>query len=132
MFLNFVLAYAAYLLGASIFILDKIAEYKRIADAHPDTSIIFNGKIFWKKEWVNIVKILLLGFATMILLIPLGGITIDFNNAQGQAMFTTSVKVIALPLYLVMGWSGGKGTIAVAGKYKKELYDRVGITEDKS
>lgn len=129
MILNYALAYAAYLLGAALFILDIIGKYKRIAEANPEPSIVFNGKIFWSKEWVNVIRILLLGIATMILLIPLGGISVTFVNSSGAEMFTTSIKVLLFPLYFVFGYSGGRATLAIAGQYKKTLYDKVGITD---
>lgn len=130
MILNYFLAYGVYIIGALLFFLDKISEYKKIANANPNPDITFELKTFWSAEWVNVIKVILLGIATMILLIPLGGISVDFHNSAGQSMFTTSVKVILLPLYLVMGWTGGKGTIALAGQYKKELYKKVGIDSD--
>lgn len=129
MTLNYLFAYGAYLLGAGLFLLDVIGKYQKIADANPDKTIVFNGKVFWKKEWINIARILLLGVATMILLIPLQGINVDFKNAAGNVMFSTSVKVILMPLYLIFGWSGGKATLALAGRYKQQLYEQVGITE---
>lgn len=130
MILNYLLAYACYLLGAALFFLDVIAKYKRVAEANPNPDIEFNAHIFWQKEWVNIIKILLLGIATMILLIPLGGISVTFNNINGGEMFTTSVKVLFFPMYFVIGYTGGRGTLAIAGVYKKELYNKVGITDD--
>lgn len=130
MILNYFLAYCCYLLGAALFFLDIISKYKKVADANPDPAIEFNAKSFWSKEWVNIIRILLLGIATMILLIPLGGISVAFHNTEGGVMFTTSIKVLMLPLYLVFGYTGGRGTLALAGVYKKELYNKVGITEE--
>lgn len=129
--INYFIAYGVYLLGAALFLLDVVGKYKNIANANPNPNIVFNAKIFFNKEWVNIARILLLGVATMVLLIPLSGVDVDFKNASGGVMFSTSVKVILLPLYLVFGWSGGKATIALAGKYKKDLYDKVGITDTK-
>lgn len=128
MIINYLLAYGVYLLGAVLFYLDVIGKYEKIADANPNPDIVFNRRIFWRKERVNIIRVILLGVATMILLIPLGGLSVDFKNAAGGVMFNTSIKVILLPLYLVFGWSGGKATNALAGKYKEELYKKVGIT----
>lgn len=128
--INFFLGYLAYLLGLSLFVLDIIAKYKQLADAHPNPSVVFNGKIFWNKEWVNIIRMLLLGVVSLILMIPLGSITIDFSNVQGQSMFSTSAKVLSIPLYIVFGWTGGKATLGLLGKYKKELQNKTGF-EDK-
>lgn len=129
MILNYILAYCCYLLGAALFVLDIIGRYKNIANANPNPSIIFNSKIFWQKEGVNIIKILLWGIATPILIIPLNGINVEFHNTAGAVMFTTSVKVLLFPLDFIFGYSGGRATIAVAGVYKKELYEKVGITD---
>ena len=130
MILNYFLAYGVYLLGAVLFFLDVVSNYKKAADANPNPNVQFNGKVFWSKEWINIVRVLLLGVATMIFLIPFGSMSVDFKNSSGDVMFNTSVKVILLPLYLVFGWSGGKATIAIAGRYKKEIYNNVGIKDE--
>jgi hypothetical protein len=132
MIINSLIAYSVYLLGAALFILDVIAKYKRIAEANPNPSIAFNAKIFWRKESVNIIKILLWGIATPILIIPLTGMSVAFHNSAGALMFTTSVKVILMPIYFIIGYSGGRATMAIAGQYKKELYDKVGIKDDTS
>ncbi len=98
-----------------------------MADANPNDDICFNGRIFWDKEWVNLIRILLLGIATMVLIIPLGGVSIGGQNEAGQSRFTTAVKVLALPLYVVFGYSGGKLTESLVGRYKKELSNKIGI-----
>lgn len=131
MFINGLLAYGCYLLGAALYLLNVIEKYKKISEANPDPDIVFSVKYFWKQEWVNVVKILLIGVATPILLVPLNGISVDFKSVSGAVMFNTSVKVILMPLYLIIGWGGGQATIAIAGAYKKELYNKVGITESK-
>src|SRR5690606_14594578 len=97
---------------------------------HPDPNLVFNGRVFLKKEWVNIVRVFLLGIATMILLIPLGGIKMDIINAAGDKMFTTSVKVLMFPLYLIFGWSGGSYTMKLKGVYKKQFDSQVGIKDE--
>lgn len=131
MLINALIAYAVYLLGAGLFILDLVAKYQKIAEANPDPKIQFNARTFWRKERINIFKIFLIGVATQILVLPFSGMSVDFINAHGDKMFNTSIKVILLPLYLVIGWGGGSATIAVAGQYKKVLYEKVGITDTK-
>lgn len=130
MILNYVLAYAAYALGATIYILDLIAKYQLMAKSNPDEDVQFDAVRFWRKERINIIKIGLLGIATMILLVPLNGVSIDFVNGAGDLMFTASAKTAMLPMYLIFGWSGGRATIALAGQYKKGFYTKVGITEE--
>lgn len=126
--LDFALSYACYFLGAVIFTIDLIAKYKLMAESNPDKDVVFDSKAFWKKENINVIKVLLLGVASMILLVPLNGISMDFVNSAGDLMFTVSAKTAMLPIYLILGWSGGRGTIALAGQYKKSFYARVGIT----
>lgn len=130
MIVNHLLAYLVYLLGAALFLLDLVGKYKKMADSNPDTSILFNARVFWKKESINIIKILLWGVATPILLIPLTGISVDFKNATGEVMFNTSIKVVLMPLYFILGYSGGRAQIAVAGQYKKTFYEKLGITKE--
>lgn len=129
MIINSLIAYCVYLLGAALFMLDVVGKYKKIAEANPNPRICFNAKIFWSKESINIIKILLWGVATPILIIPLTGMSVAFHNSAGAVMFTTSVKVILMPIYFIVGYSGGRITMSVAGQYKKELYEKVGITE---
>lgn len=131
MIVNFLLAYGCYLLGAFIFTLDLIAKYKLMAESNPDKNVQFDSKEFWRKENINLIKVVLLGVASMILLVPLNGISMDFVNAAGDLMFTVSAKTAMLPIYLILGWGGGRGTIALAGQYKKGFYQKVGITDDK-
>lgn len=128
--LYYLIAYGCYFLGATIFTLDLLAKYQLMADAHPDDDITFNSKEFWKKERFNLIKVILLGFATLILLIPLEGISLDFINNSDEIMFSVSAKTLMFPVYLILGWSGGRGTIALAGQYKKGFYKKMGIEEN--
>lgn len=129
MIINSLIAYGVYLLGASLYLLNVMEKYKKIAEANPNEHIVFVPKEFWRKESLNIVRILLIGIATPVLLIPLSGMQTAFINAEGVEMFKISVKTILIPLYLIIGWGGGNATIALAGKYKEGLYKSVGITE---
>lgn len=130
MIVNSLIAYAVYILGAALFLLDVVAKYKKLAKANPNPSIVFNAHIFWQEEWVNIIKILLWGVALPFLLIPLTGMSVTFHNTAGADLFTVSVKLILLPLYFICGYSGGRAQIAVAGQYKKAFYEKLGITKD--
>lgn len=130
MIINSLIAYAVYILGAALFLLDVIGKYKKMADANPNPSIVFNAHIFWQKEWVNIIKILLWGVAVPILIIPLTGMSVTFVNSTGAAMFTASIKLILLPIYFICGYSGGRAQIAIAGQYKKTFYEKLGITKE--
>lgn len=129
--LNYLLAYGCYFLGATIFVLDLIAKYQLMAESNPDDNITFDAKQFWHKERFNVIKVLLLGLATMILLVPLEGISLDFVNSSGDLMFTVNAKTALLPIYLIFGWGGGRATIALAGQYKKAFYKKVGIETEK-
>lgn len=129
--LNYFIAYGVYLLGALLYFLNVIEKYRRIAEANPNPHINFYFKEFWNKEVINVIRILLLGVATIFLLLPLEGVDLDIKNSSGAVMFTVAAKAAMLPLFLVLGYTGGQGTIALMGKYKETLYEKTGITPSK-
>jgi hypothetical protein len=131
--INNLLMYAAYLLGASIFILDVIKKYQEIADAHPDQEIVYNKKTFLKKELINIIQIFLYGVISVIVLpILFGGNTFSLIAHDGRHIWSIPVKQALIPLQIVVGYGGGRLVIAWMGRSEKELMDRIGIKNQDS
>lgn len=130
--LGYLSMYAAYLLGASLFVLDVIEKYQMLADASPDPNITYKKKSFWQKERISIIRIFLLGIASIII-VPLffGNGNMQFTNGEGAVTVSIPAKLALIPLQIVIGYSGGRAILAVFGKTKKELYAKLGITETK-
>lgn len=131
MIINYLIAFAVYLAGYSYFLLDLMGQYKAIAEAHPSNSVIFDRKIFWQKEYISILKGIMLGAFTPALLLPFSHLSVDFKNAGGDVMFTMSVKAILSAFYIVIGMGGGKWTLSAAGKYKQVLDEKIGTANEK-
>ncbi len=124
--------YAAYLLGALIFILDEIKKYENISLANPDPTIVYKKMTFWRKEKYNILQMILLGVVSVIILPMLfGGSSFSLNKESGETIWQVPMKTALIPLQIVVGYTGGRGIIKFLGKSKEELYKKVGITDDK-
>lgn len=131
MILNYLIAYAGYCLGATIFILDVIKKYQLIADSNPNPNIVYNKSVFWRKEKINVIQMFLYGIISVIILPQLfGGTSFQATNSAGSVIWTVPMKAAMLPLQIIVGYSGGRMIIAFMGKSKQELYKKVGITED--
>ncbi len=129
--MNYLFMYLAYLLGAAIFILDQIKKYEDIANANPDPTITYKKVNFWQKEKWTLIKIVLLGAVSVIILPALfGGSSFALQKADGAALWTVPMKAALIPVQIVVGWSGGRMIIAFLGKSIAELYKKVGITEN--
>lgn len=127
---GYLIAYAGYSLGAAIFILDAIEKYYAIAQTSPDPNIIYKRDSFWKKERFNVIRIVLLGIVSVILVpILLGNGTLGFFNKDGVLMMEIPIKAASLPIQIITGWTGGRMVLAIMGKSKKELYKKVGLDD---
>lgn len=132
MLLNYFISYAAYCLGATIFILDIIKKYQLIADANPDPKILYTKNMFWHKEWINVVQIFIYGIISIIIVPMLfGGSTFQATSSTGNVIWAIPMKTAQLPIQIIAGWTGGRAVMAFMGKSKQELYKKVGITDDK-
>lgn len=132
MILNYTLSYLAYVLGALIFLLDEAKKYQDIANANPDTNIIYNKKSFWAKEKLSVIKVFLVGIVSVIIFpMMFNGNTVAFQNQEGQNIWSMPLKAAQIPAQILIGYGGGRAIIAWLGKSKKELYKKVGIEEDK-
>jgi len=128
-FINSLILFASYLLGAGIFIIDLIKKYEDIAAANPDPNIKYQG--FWKKERWNIIQIILWGIVAVIIL-PwiVGGNSIALHNADGEDVWHMPVKIALTPMMIYAGWGGGRLIMKLLGKSGKELYKKVGIDDN--
>src|SRR5712675_2126194 len=96
-FLNSLLSYAAYLLGALIFILDKIKNYQDIAN--PDPKIVYKKQSFWQKEKISVIQIFLYGIVSVIIIPKLfGGSTFALQKASGEIAWSVPMKAALVPL----------------------------------
>lgn len=128
--INYILMFAAYCLGATIFILDEIKKYENLAEATPDPAVTYKKKTFWQKEKINIIQMVLYGIVAVIIFPMLfGGSNFSLNKEDGTTLWTVPMKTALIPLMIIVGWTGGRAVIAFMGKSKKELYKKVGIDE---
>lgn len=128
--LGYIIAYAGYALGAAIFILDAIEKYYAIAQTSPDPNVVYKRDSFWHKERFNVIRIALVGIVSVILVpIMLGNGTLGFFNKEGILMMEIPIKAASLPIQIIAGYTGGRFTLAIMGKSKKELYKKIGLDE---
>ena len=131
--LLFLAQYGAYLLGALILILDLVKKYEDVANANPDPNIVYKKKSFWAKERWNILQIALLGVVSVLILPAFfGGSTFALHRSTGEVAWSIPMKAALIPLQIVIGWTGGRAILAIMGKTKGELYEKVGIKETKT
>jgi hypothetical protein len=128
--LHYLLDYGSFLLGSILYILGKIQEYKAMAKANPDPKIVYDRKHFIEDEWINFARILIGGIALVIFMpMLIGGATVDIKSAEGNVITNIEMKTILAPFYFLVGYSGSSGLFAVLGKYKKTLFNRVGVDD---
>lgn len=126
--MHYLLGYGAFLLGAFLYVLGKVQEYKEMAEANPDPKIVYNTGKFLLKEAVNFVR-LLVGGVALIWFLPMliGGATVDFKSVSGAVLTTVSLQTLLLPFYFVVGYGGNSALFSFFGKYKKTLLNQVGV-----
>ncbi len=130
--LTYLFGYAAFLLGAILYVLGKVQEYKEMAEANPDPKIIYSTKKFMNKEIINFIRLCLGGIALVILMpMLIGGATVDLKSAEGAVIATVTLKSALIPLYFVTGLGGTATLFSMFGKYKKTLLSRVGVEDGK-
>lgn len=129
--LHFFLDYGAFLLGAVLYLLSKVGEYRQMAEANTDPKIIYSFGNLLKKEGVNIARLLIGGIALVIFLpLLIGGATVDIKSTEGAIITSMAIKSVLAPMYFFIGYSGNSALFSLFGKYKKTLLNRVGV-EDK-
>jgi hypothetical protein len=126
--IQYILGYGCFLLGAVLYILGKIQEYQQMADANPNPRVIFSTKDMFRKEIINLLRLLIGGIALVIFMPKLaGGTTVDFKNVSGQVVTTVAFQTLLLPFYFIVGYSGNSALFTLFGKYKKTLFNQVGV-----
>lgn len=126
--ISYLIDYGSFLLGAALYILGKISEFKQMAEANPDPKIVYDFRHLVSKEWINFTRLLLGGVALIIFLpMLIGGATVDIKSTEGVIIATLSLEALLRPFYFFVAYSGLSALLSVFGKYKKTLLSRVGV-----
>lgn len=126
--MQYLFDYGSFLLGAFLYMLGKIEEFKQMAEANPDPKVVYDLKHLIYKEWVNFTRLLVGGVALIIFLpMLIGGATVDLKSVEGAVITTISLEALLRPFYFFIGYSGLSALLSVFGKYKKTLLNRVGV-----
>lgn len=126
--ISYLIDYGSFLLGAILYILGKIEEFKQMAEANPDPKVVYDFKHLLLKEWVNFTRLLIGGIALIIFLpMLIGGATVDIKSTDGIVIATLSLEALLRPFYFFIAYSGLSALLSVFGKYKKTLLNRVGV-----
>lgn len=129
---HYLIDYGSFLLGAVLYILGKVQEFKEMADSNPDPKVIYGTGRMLSKEWVNLTRLLIGGVALVIFMpMLIGGTTVDIKNTSGNVVTTLTMATVLTPFYFLVGYAGLSGLLAVFGKYKKTLLHQVGVDDDK-
>lgn len=132
-FLHYVLDYGCFALGAVLYILSKIQEYKDMAELNPNPKVVYNARNYFNKEVINFVRLFLGGIALVIFSpMLIGGAVVEVQNAQGAVMFSVSMKSALMPLYFTVGLGGTALLFSVLGRYKKTLLSKLPPEENRS
>lgn len=129
--MTYLLGYGSFLLGAFIYMLGKIKEFKLMAKANPNPKIVYNMKSMFEEEWTNFAQLFLGGIALVIFApMLIGGATVDIKNVSGQVVTSLTLETILLPMYFLIGYGGNSALFGYFGKYKKTLLNQVGVDEN--
>lgn len=125
--INFLVGFGAFVFGSILYLLSKIKEYKLMAEANTNPSVVYSLKNFLNKEWINILQ-LYIGGAALVVFLPMliGGATVDIKTSSGSVLSTFALKAVLIPMYFILGYSGNSAVFNVFGKYKKTLLDPIG------
>lgn len=128
---HYLIDYGSFLLGAVLYILGKVQEFKEMADSNPDPKVIYGTGRMLSKEWVNLTRLLIGGIALVIFMpMLIGGTTVDIKNTSGNVVTTLTMATVLTPFYFLVGYAGLSGLLAVFGKYKKTLLHQVGVDDN--
>src|ERR1700749_813550 len=108
--IHYILDYGSFLLGAVLYVLAKIQEFKEMAEANPDPKVVYNTRHLFEKEWINFAR-LLIGGVALIIFMPMliGGASVDIKSAEGAIITNLEMKTILAPIYFLVGYSGLSG-----------------------
>ena len=118
----YLIGYGLFLLGALLYILGKVQEFKSMAETANKT---FKFKTLFNKEWINYLRLLLGGIALVILGPMLAGSSmVELKTVAGTMITNISFKMALTPLYFFIGYGGNSALFNFFGKYKKTLLEK--------
>lgn len=124
--LHYAIGYALFVLGAVLYCLAKVQEYKDMAEANPDPKIIYNTRRFLNKEMINFIRLFLGGIALVIMMpMLIGGTVVEIKNSEGSLLTSISLKSALMPFYFVVGLGGTSLLFSIFGRYRKTLLSRL-------
>lgn len=128
--IHYLIDYGCFALGVVLYMLGKIEEYKAMAKANPDPKIKYDRNHFINDEWINFTRLAIGGIA-LIAFTPMltGGASVDIKSTEGMTIANIEMKTLLMPFYFLTGYSGSSGLFAFFGKYKKTLFNRVGVDD---
>ncbi len=128
--LHYFIDYGSFLLGAALYVLGKIQDFKKMAEANPNPDVQYDTKHMLNKEWVNLARLFIGGVALVIFMpMLIGGTTVDIKNATGNVVTSLTMSTVLTPFYFLVGYAGLSGLLAIFGKYKETLLKQVGIDD---
>lgn len=131
-FFHYAIGYGAFVLGAVLYALSKVQEYKDMAEANPDPKIVYSARKFIGKEIINFARLFIGGIALVIFMpMLIGGATVDIKSAEGVVITNLELKSVLIPIYFLTGYAGNSALFSLFGKYKKTLLSRVGVDDGK-
>lgn len=128
--IHYLLDYGCFGLGVFLYLLAKVEDYKKMADSNPDPKVVYDRKHFINDEWINFTRLAIGGIA-LIAFTPMltGGASVDIKSTEGVVIANIEMKTLLMPFYFLTGYSGSSGLFALFGKYKKTLFNRVGVDD---
>lgn len=131
MLTSYLWSYSAFVGGMIMYLLSKIADYKKTAKSNPNPALRFSMRDFWADEWINLVRMLVAGIALVIFLPMLVGEgTIDMKTSTGTTYATFAIKKALIPAYFFIAYSGNSAVFAIFGKYKKTFLNQLGVEDE--
>lgn len=120
--------YGAFLLGAALHVLGKLQDFKQMAKSQPNQNVKVSLMAMASDEWINFAR-LLIGGVALVIFTPkmIGGTMVEIKNIAGQVVSTIEMKTMLLPFYFLIGMAGNSALFAYFGKYKKTLFNQVGV-----
>jgi hypothetical protein len=132
MILNYALGYLSFLLGMLIYLLGKMDDNRKLAEANPNPNVKASFKDMLSREWINLVRLAVAGLA-LVLFLPqlIGGTEVSFQNSHGVEIGKMAIKAALSPFYFLTAMSGSSAVFAIFGKYRKDLLKGIGVEEEK-
>jgi hypothetical protein len=129
---NYLIGYGAFVLGAVLFILGKMNDYDKMAEANSSPLVVYSTKKFMRMEAINFARLFIGGIALVIFTpMLIGGVSVDIKNTEGAVVASIALKVLLAPLYFFIAYGGNSALFAFFGRYKKTLLGSVGVDDGK-